>query len=60
MSLECRECERDIRGGHDPSCSHYDRRVCNCGHLAEQHDDDDGWCEECHCVAFELPVGGSK
>jgi len=21
MSLECSECERDLRGGHDPSCS---------------------------------------
>lgn len=23
MSLECGECERDLRGPHDPSCSHY-------------------------------------
>jgi hypothetical protein len=23
MSLECSECERDLRGGHDPSCSRY-------------------------------------
>ena len=21
MSMECSECERDLRGGHDPSCS---------------------------------------
>lgn len=23
MSLECGECERDLRGGHDRSCSRY-------------------------------------
>ena len=23
MSLECSECERDLRGGHDKSCSRY-------------------------------------
>ncbi len=23
MSVECSECERDARGGHDPSCSRY-------------------------------------
>lgn len=23
MSLECSECERDLRGGHDPGCSRY-------------------------------------
>ena len=23
MSIECSECERDARGGHDPSCSRY-------------------------------------
>lgn len=23
MSIECGECEHDIRGGHDPSCSRY-------------------------------------
>ena len=23
MSVECGECERDLRGGHDPSCSRY-------------------------------------
>ena len=33
MSLECGECERDLRGPHDPSCSHYKPparcRICN-------------------------------
>jgi hypothetical protein len=23
MSIECSECERDLRGGHDPACSRY-------------------------------------
>jgi hypothetical protein len=23
MSIECGECERDLRGGHDESCSRY-------------------------------------
>ena len=23
MSIECGECEHDLRGGHDPSCSRY-------------------------------------
>jgi hypothetical protein len=23
LSIECGECERDLRGGHDPSCSRY-------------------------------------
>lgn len=23
MSVECSECERDARGGHDPSCSRF-------------------------------------
>lgn len=31
MSLECSECEHDLRGGHDPSCSRYrDRRDAVC------------------------------
>ena len=34
MGMECGECEHDLRGGHDPSCSryrppeHYARRAC--------------------------------
>ena len=27
MSIECGECERDLRGGHDPSCSRYEAEV---------------------------------
>lgn len=26
MSIECGECERDLRGGHAISCSHYKLR----------------------------------
>jgi hypothetical protein len=29
MSVECSECERDLRGGHDPSCSRYDRAAAD-------------------------------
>lgn len=25
MGIECAECERDLRGGHDPSCSRVNR-----------------------------------
>jgi len=32
MSLECSECERDLRGGHDKSCSHWtpEQELCTC------------------------------
>jgi hypothetical protein len=54
---ECSECERDLRGGHDPSCSRYRRRVCKCGHLSEDHDEE-GTCWEqiagkCGCNGWE-------
>lgn len=28
MSIECGECERDLRGSHDPSCSRFVMLVC--------------------------------
>jgi hypothetical protein len=31
MSLECSECERDLRGGHDPTCSRYRQPCDSCG-----------------------------
>jgi hypothetical protein len=31
MSLECSECERDLRGGHDPTCSRYRQSCDSCG-----------------------------
>jgi hypothetical protein len=27
MSMECGECERDLRGGHDISCSRYNLKA---------------------------------
>jgi hypothetical protein len=30
MSIECGECERDLRGGHDPSCSRVRHPDCCC------------------------------
>jgi hypothetical protein len=49
MSLECSECERDLRSGHDPSCSRYVR--CKCGHGIEDHGDDGvSYCLEVDCM----------
>ena len=46
MSLECSECERDLRSGHDQSCSQYrgEPPECTCtfrlqGMDDEQHQD---------------------
>ena len=41
MSLECSECERDLRGEHDESCSRY---IKPCKECEESHCD-----EECNC-----------
>ena len=41
MSIECGECEHDLRGGHDPSCSRYVKPCDEC--LREECD------EECDC-----------
>ena len=41
MSIECSECERDLRGGHDESCSRYVRPCDQC--LNSECD------EECSC-----------
>ncbi len=47
MSIECGECEADLRGGHDPSCARYVKHAptcplpndeeagCDCGAFAE-------------------------
>ena len=45
MSLECSECECDLRGGHDESCSRH--RFCQCGHGQRDHDDNE--CTKCDC-----------
>lgn len=46
MGIECGECERDLRGGHDPSCSRY--RPCVCPFCLASLEDGDGylWCRE--------------
>lgn len=51
MSIECSECEQDLRGGHDPSCSRYVKIICSCGHLLEEHDEE-GDCLKCDCMFF--------
>jgi hypothetical protein len=52
MSCECSICERDLRGGHDPSCPHYELLICiDCGHLREDHDEE-GECQICDCIYF--------
>lgn len=46
MSLECSECEHDLRGGHDPSCSRY---VAPCKKCQEESCEDEEFCFcECH------------
>lgn len=46
MGIECGECERDLRGGHDKSCSRY--RPCVCPACLVALEDGDGylWCRE--------------
>ena len=41
MSIECSECERDLRGGHAEKCSRYVRSCDNC--IKQDCD------EECQC-----------
>src|SRR5574337_1843005 len=37
MSIECSECEADMRGGHAPGCSH-DKQCPRCGQMMSAHD----------------------
>jgi hypothetical protein len=42
MGLECSECEHDLRGGHDPSCSRYVPEAtvgCTCSFRLQGIDD---------------------
>lgn len=57
MSIECGECERDLRGSHEPGCSRY--RICKCGHEAEDHDEELGNCEKCKCYEW-TPVRAAQ
>ena len=53
MSVECSECERDLRSGHDKTCSRYrDEGICVCGHHYDRHDEELE-CMDCECDYFE-------
>jgi hypothetical protein len=49
MSLECSECERDLRGVHGEECSRAD---CVCGHLRRAHYGRLLICRKCICKKF--------
>lgn len=55
MSIECGECEHDLRGGHDEHCS---RAMCTCGHKRSEHVsfvETVGECMHvCPCLSFTL------
>lgn len=58
MSLECSECERDLRGGHDESCSRYpgEPPECTCSFRLQGMDDE---CHQYRCAVHiwqQLPV----
>lgn len=46
MSVECGECERDLRGGHDRSCSRWrpEQELCIC---------DPEWQHDCPIHGWE-------
>lgn len=52
MSLECSECERDLRGGHDKRCSRYVKPCDEC--LRTECDEE---CD-CKCHAAAVPPAG--
>ena len=39
--MECSECERDLRGGHDKTCSRYVKHEDHCSLLR----DSESWCD---------------
>lgn len=48
MSLECSECERDLRGGHAEDCSRYLPIICpECGSANVDWDDEPFICGDC-------------
>jgi DnaJ-class molecular chaperone len=48
MGMECSECERDLRAGHDPSCSRYKpEQAHRCPSCAGKGADDYGTCLQC-------------
>ena len=47
MSIECGECERDLRGGHDEGCSRFTphpKDICQCLDYREDHENGTGAC----------------
>ena len=54
MSMECAECERDLRGGHDPACSRY-KAPPDCPRCGEPMNSDEGWeCINSACRPEEI------
>ncbi len=53
MSLECGDCEADLRGLHLPGC-HYDKRCKKCGQMMSEHilEDEE---EEAECPPKKKP-----
>jgi hypothetical protein len=45
VSMECGECEHDLRGGHDPSCSRI-KLPTHCAWMEEDEDRQDGVCKQ--------------
>lgn len=59
MSVECSECERDLRGGHAENCSRNLGPPCTCDHPQKRHyhrrhdAPTRGFCTQCLCREFE-------
>lgn len=63
MSIECSECERDLRGGHDPSCSRYRVPGCSrCDGLVQFEDyfGTEEWPATCQSCGLEHWPQGPK
>lgn len=56
MSLECSECEHDLRGGHDESCSRY-RKPCDICLMAGETGYPYECDEECDCECHQSRAG---
>lgn len=54
MSLECSECERDLRGGHDPSCSRYKPWICTNPLKHHRFAEYVNGCPKCEPLSFSV------
>lgn len=53
MSVECAECEHDLRGGHAPDCTFYTVWHCKpCGHVLDVEDGGFSRCPNCGIATF--------